>query len=108
MDSEFYDEIEQLLSEEKYEEVISRITALRQDDVTTELSVMKAHCFSQLRNYRKAMRILESIRDDVAEDDLGALLGEVPGEDAAHAPGGAGAGDENDLTVEIKHSNYLQ
>ena len=103
MDSEFYDEIEQLLSEEKYEEVISRITALRQDDVTTELSVMKAHCFSQLRNYRKAMRILESIRDDVAEDDLSFHI------EAANAEFGLHhydlAVEESEICIEIDENN---
>ena len=70
MDENFYYELDELMNEGKFEEIISRIDDLDSDDLNSSLLLTKAHCLSQIGRYLEAYKILNSISNDFQPDDL--------------------------------------
>ncbi len=71
MDNEFLYEMDDLLSQGKFEEVIEGISALDEEEMTLELHLMLAHALSQCARYHEALDTLREIEDEAADDDIG-------------------------------------
>ncbi len=70
MDNDFMSELEGMMDEMKFREVIEKITELEEEEKNEELMMMLAHCYSQCGEYRNALRTLRVIENDVEEDDM--------------------------------------
>ncbi len=71
MDNEFMYEMDELLSEGKFDEVIQKIKELDEDEMTTELHIMLAHALSQCARYHEALNTLKAVDDDSIDEDMG-------------------------------------
>ncbi len=71
MENEFLFEMDELMNEGKFYEVIERISELDEDDFNTELHLMLAHALSQCAQYHEAINTLKDIDEDTACDDIG-------------------------------------
>lgn len=70
MDNDLMAELEGMMNQMKFREVIEKITELEEEERDEELTLMLAHCYSQCGEYRNALKALHSIENEVAEDDL--------------------------------------
>ena len=70
MDENFLCEMEELMNDGKFEEVVARIDELDSVELTTQILLMKAHCLSQLAKYREAYNTLSDIQSEVQDDDI--------------------------------------
>lgn len=71
MDNDFLYEMDELMNEGKFQEVIERINELDEEEMSNELYIMLAHSLSQCAKYHDALSTLENIEEDTAEDDMG-------------------------------------
>lgn len=71
MDNDFLYEMEELMNNGKFREVINKIRDLDEDEINTELYLMLAHALSQCAQYQEALSTLKDIEDDTADDDMG-------------------------------------
>lgn len=71
VDNEFLYEMDELMNEGRFQEVIDRISELDEDEMTNELYIMLAHSLSQCAKYHDALNTLENIEEDTADDDMG-------------------------------------
>ncbi len=71
MDNEFLYELDELMNEGKFDEVVERIRGLDEEDFGVELHLMLAHALSQCAKYHEAINTLKDIEEDTAVDDLG-------------------------------------
>ena len=71
MDNDFLYEMDELMNEGKFQEVIERINELDEEEMSNELYIMLAHSLSQCAKYHDALSTLKNIEEDTAEDDMG-------------------------------------
>ncbi len=71
MDNEFLFEMDELMNEGKFDEVIERIGELDEDEVGVELHIMLAHALSQCARYHEAIETLKEIEEETSGDDMG-------------------------------------
>ena len=70
MDYELLEELEELIENEEYNAVIEKIESLDPEECDVQLYIFLAHTYSCIGNDKKAVKILESIEDDVEDDDI--------------------------------------
>lgn len=71
MDNEFLYEMDELMNEGKFAEVVERIKALDDEDFSIELHIMLAHALSQCAKYHEALTTLKDIEEETSVDDMG-------------------------------------
>ena len=71
MDNDFLYEMDELMNEGKFQDVIERINELDEEEMSNELYIMLAHSLSQCAKYHDALSTLKNIEEDTAEDDMG-------------------------------------
>ncbi len=71
MDPEFFSEIDELMGNGKFDEVVKKIQALDDDEMNEELALTLAHALTSCGRAKEALDVLEDMKEDVCDDDLG-------------------------------------
>ena len=71
MDNEFLYEMDELMNEGKFSEVVEKIRELDEEELGIELHLMLAHALSQCAKYHEAISTLKDIEEETSDDDIG-------------------------------------